>query len=414
MLLKRMLMNSLVSSWQGKWDSGILGEYLSFWELATFCRLVAARRWVFHAVPSVQKSGITIELKGRQVQDKHLRSVANMRLLHVLDLTACPVTDSGLAVLVNLPTLESLILRETRITAKGLSILKQIPNLKTLDVDGTQVDDSDLREHGLLGKKVSVSDVERDANTERTAASDDLVPEMIEIVELNRRLAVLRPETCLPDLAISLNNLGWSRSSPAGISALRESVSINRQLVEQDGKRYLPSLFHALSNLSGALEKQGANDEAFEVLGETIELSRNIPSAGSGIDLALNFQRYSELASHLARQDEAIAAAREAVEIFRETAGGSPDASMLRAWFVQSLDNLGLRFLEAGRHDEALAALDEALQIARARDELRIGTRDLISVLKNRAAVLDALGRHAEADEATQEADNISSSLPKR
>jgi tetratricopeptide (TPR) repeat protein len=76
---------------------------------------------------------------------------------------------------------------------------------------------------------------------------------------------------------------------------------------------------------------------------------------------------------------------------------------------ASSLNNLSLRLSNLGRREEALAAIEEAVTTYRALAAERPGVfrNDLISFLRTRARLLEALGRQAEADAARREADGL-------
>ena len=65
--------------------------------------------------------------------------------------------------------------------------------------------------------------------------------------------------------------------------------------------------------------------------------------------------------SDLGRREDALAAAREAVEIRRRLAADRPDAFLPD--LAVSLNNLGNHLSELGRHEDALAAAREAVTL---------------------------------------------------
>ncbi len=405
-LATRALSRYLVPSWKGKWDIAILGQYLEWKELSTFARLVASRRWKFSAVPSIRKTGITIELKGNRVTDKHLKSLSRLRTVHVIVLTDCRVTDVGLSHLARVASLECVVLSHTSVTDAGLIHLRALPKLQTLDVDGTLVSDSGLRAAGLLDKKFSLASIEKDAREKSAAAADDAVPTSVEIVEINRRLAAMRPDVCLPDLAISLNNLGWGRVSEQAVIALQESVTINRRLVARC-EDHRPALYNGLSNLGLVLDKQGRYDDAITAIVEAIEVFEQISDNQASTDLALALQRLGNLYRKVNRDDEAVRPTRESVEMFRRRVETLPNAFMLHSWFVSSLNDLGTLLHSLGHREEALAVLTEAVGVSRQLTVSGTGRWDLITSLKNLEKILTDLGRHQEAQATNREAQNL-------
>jgi hypothetical protein len=67
----------------------------------------------------------------------------------------------------------------------------------------------------------------------------------------------------------------------------------------------------------------------------------------------------------VAREEEAMTAALEAVDICRELARAGPDA--FRSALATALNNLSLRLSRLGWSEEALAAIQEAVDLYRER-----------------------------------------------
>ena len=312
----RALARYLVPWWSGKWDLPILGKYLSTGEKRCYARLVASRRWEFFAVPSVRKIGITIELRGRSISDKHLASLPDLPSLHALVLTDCSVTDDGLKQLGRFPSLECLVLTRTSVTDRGVEALRSLPHLQTLDVEGTTVRDSALHDAVLFDKKFSLAEVESQAKEERASASSDLVDVNVEIVELNRRLAAMRPAACLPDLAVSLNNLGWARQSEHGVKALEEAVEINRRLLDATpSDDYRGALATSLGNLGSALQRLERWEQAAEATQQSIDVHRQLSAdPNQDTEMAVLLRQLGELYAKADRREDAARATGEAVE----------------------------------------------------------------------------------------------------
>jgi tetratricopeptide (TPR) repeat protein len=111
--------------------------------------------------------------------------------------------------------------------------------------------------------------------------------------------------------------------------------------------------------------------------------------------------------SNLGRHEEALAASREAVDIRRRLVQVGPDA--FHPGLATSLNNLGIRFSNLGRHEEALAACREAVDIRRHLAQTRPDAflPDLATSLNNLGSDLSNLGRREEALAASQEAVDI-------
>jgi tetratricopeptide (TPR) repeat protein len=123
--------------------------------------------------------------------------------------------------------------------------------------------------------------------------------------------------------------------------------------------------------------------------------------------LALRLGTFTVRLSNLGRHQAALAASQEAVDILRQLAQTRPDACLPElAW---SLNNLGNRLSNLGRHQEALAASQEGVDIRRrlAQTWSDAFLEDLASSLNNLGEDLSNLGRHEEALAPSQEAVDI-------
>ena len=111
------------------------------------------------------------------------------------------------------------------------------------------------------------------------------------------------------------------------------------------------------------------------------------------------------LALHnMGRHQEALAAAQEAVDIRRKLYADNPDA--IRPALAGSLNNLANRLSDLGRHREALEAAQEAVTMYRelAADNPAAFRPALAMSLNNLAKMLHNMGRHQETLKAVREA----------
>ena len=116
----------------------------------------------------------------------------------------------------------------------------------------------------------------------------------------------------------------------------------------------------------------------------------------------------------LGRREEALAATKEAVEIYRKLAEKNPEAFLPD--LATSLNNLGLILRELGRREEALAATKEAVEIRRklAEKNPEAFLPNLAGSLNNLGAMLRELGRREEALAATKDAVEIRRKLAEK
>jgi tetratricopeptide (TPR) repeat protein len=108
--------------------------------------------------------------------------------------------------------------------------------------------------------------------------------------------------------------------------------------------------------------------------------------------------------SALGRREEALKAIQEAVEIYRRLADRQPDAFL--PGLAGSLRRLGFQLSALGRRAEALEVTQEAVELYRrlAAQHPDAFLPELAASLTNLGSQLSALGRRAEALEVTQEA----------
>jgi tetratricopeptide (TPR) repeat protein len=116
-----------------------------------------------------------------------------------------------------------------------------------------------------------------------------------EAVDLYRRLAAQRPDAFLPDLAMSLHNLGnvlseMGRRAEA-LQATQEAVEIRRRLAAQRPDAFLPDLASSLGAYGLVLRGLGRSAEAAAAFAEGLRailpFVRALPAAFGGLAGAL-------------------------------------------------------------------------------------------------------------------------------
>ena len=188
-----------------------------------------------------------------------------------------------------------------------------------------------------------------------------------EATRLYRELAAGNP-AFLPDLADALVNLGIRYSElgrrQEALAPAEEAVRLYRELAGRQSR--LPArprrraeqprqpLQRAGAPPGGAGPRRGSRPDLYR------ELAGRNPAFLPDLASALNNlgNRYSELG----RRQEALAPAEEAVQLYRELAGGNP---AFLPNLASALNNLGIRYSELGRRQEALAPTEEAVRIRR-------------------------------------------------
>ena len=121
-------------------------------------------------------------------------------------------------------------------------------------------------------------------------------------------------------------------------------------------------------------------------------------------NLSMSLSNLGNRLSAIGKHEEALAAAQEAASLRRALAEKSPDT--YNPDLAASLTNLGNCLSAIGKHEEALAATQEAASLRRALAEKSPDAYnpDLAGILNNLGAFLNAIGKHEEALAATREA----------
>ncbi len=105
---------------------------------------------------------------------------------------------------------------------------------------------------------------------------EDALAAAEEATGIYRRLAAERPDAFLPDLAMSLNNLG-GRLSELGrredaLAAAEEAVEIRRRLAAERPDAFLPDLAGSLNNLGNRLSELGRREDALAAAEEAVTI----------------------------------------------------------------------------------------------------------------------------------------------
>jgi tetratricopeptide (TPR) repeat protein len=162
-----------------------------------------------------------------------------------------------------------------------------------------------------------------------------------------------------------------------------------------------------LNNLANRLSDLGRREAALAAAEEAVALYRALAAARPDAftpALAMSLNNLANRLSDLGRREAALAAAEEAVALRRALAAARPDA--FTPDLAMSLNNLANGLSALGRREAALAAAEEAVALYRALAAARPDafTPDLATSLNNLANGLSALGRREAALAAAEEA----------
>ena len=246
---------------------------------------------------------------------------------------------------------------------------------------------------------------------------------------------------CLADLGLALWHQGRRTSS---LSTRHRAITQLRRLVAVDGRHRL-TLIRVLVQQADQLRHEDRNEGALYLLDEALDLLKAMAgNAGAGLELdfALALSGRAKTLQSLGRLDEAAFAATGAVTVFRRLADVNvfydrdlaqarqveADVRAVRAEWRAALEaqsetvaihrrlvrmspeRHGLELIRAlirfaricrdagSRTADALAALDEAIEMARAPRYERVRDRLILTARSIGADLLDAAGRPGEAE----------------
>jgi len=189
-----------------------------------------------------------------------------------------------------------------------------------------------------------------------------------ESVDIYRRLTDERPGEFLKELAQSLQGLGLHFSAlrlrEEALSAMREAVDINRHLAAEQPDAFLPDFALSLNDLGGRLTELGRHEEALAAAREAVEIYRRLVEdrklEAFRSDLAIALGSLGIYLHKFGHYEDALVAGQEVVDIRRCLAATQPDDL---EGLALSLCLLSSWFGELGRNEEAAAAAYEAVEI---------------------------------------------------
>ena len=191
-----------------------------------------------------------------------------------------------------------------------------------------------------------------------------------EALQIRRELAKHNPEEYLPDVATSLNNLGvllrYTNNLKQAQDYQEEALQIRRELTKQNPEVYLPDVAASLNNLGNLLrdtnDLKQAQDYYEEALQTHRELARKNPKAYLP-DLATSLNNLGSLLSDTNDLKQAQDYYEEALQIRRELAKKNPEAYLPDV--AASLNNLGSLLSDTNDLKQAQDYYEKALQILR-------------------------------------------------
>ena len=240
-----------------------------------------------------------------------------------------------------------------------------------------------------------------------------------EALDIRQRLATANPDTYLPDLARTLNNLAnlqvdLSRENLGRYGEAeknhKEALEIQRRLADSNPDAYLPDLAMTLNNIANLQVDLGRYGEAEKNHKEALEIRRRLADSNPDAylpDLAVTLNNIAVLQVRLGRYGEAEKNHKEALEIRRRLADSNPDAYLPN--LAMTLNNIANLQRKLGQYEGAEKNYKEALEIQRRLADYIPDTYliDLAMTLTNLANFQKKLSRYDEAEKYQKEASKI-------
>ncbi|MBX3336947.1 MAG: tetratricopeptide repeat protein [Nitrospira sp.] len=191
-----------------------------------------------------------------------------------------------------------------------------------------------------------------------------------EALHIRRRLADANPDTYLPDLAATLNNLGYLYRNRHDIAAAQaaydEALDIRRRLAAANPETYLPDVAGTLNNLGILYRDRNDVAAAQAAYDEALAIYRRLAGANPDTylpDVAMTLNNLAMLSSDRNDVAAAQAAYDEALAIYRRLAGANPDTYLPD--LAMTAVNLSIFYLKSlPDQDKSLAHAGEALTAA--------------------------------------------------
>lgn len=204
-------------------------------------------------------------------------------------------------------------------------------------------------------------------------------------------------------------------SLPLTTSVLADfSLVVNQSLLSRFSEEHTEQRAGLLSSLSIRLGNLNRREEALAAANQAVALFRTLVCAGSDEfkpQLADSLNNLGIRLNGLGQREAALAASVEAVDIFDALEDTCP--GKFTPNFAMSLNNLSVRYSKVGRREDAVVASQKALELHRRLVSRHSDayTPELAMNLHNLSSRLGELGRPEEALAACKEAVDIYSDL---
>ena len=231
-----------------------------------------------------------------------------------------------------------------------------------------------------------------------------------EALEIRRKLAEKNKEAFLPDVAMTLNNIGLLQDNLGRYEEAEESYKeawgIFRKLAEKNKEAYLPYVAGTLNNIGMLQSNLGRYEEAEVSYKEALEIRRKLAEKNKEAylpNVAMTLNNIGALQYNLGRYEEAEESYKEALGIYRKLAEKNKEAFL--PYVATSLNNIGVLQRNLGRYEEAEVSYKEALEIYRklAEKNKEAFLPDVAGTLNNIGIQQRNLGRYEEAEVSCKE-----------
>ena len=203
-----------------------------------------------------------------------------------------------------------------------------------------------------------------------------------EVLQALQELAQQNPEAYLPEVAISLNNLGVLLSDTNDLKKAQdyyeEALQTHRELARKNPEAYLPDVAASLNNLGSLLSDTNDLKQAQDYYEKALQILRELTQQNPEVylpDVAASLNNLGVLLCDTNDLKQAQDHYEEALQIRREFAKQNPEAYLPDVAMTQQ--NLTIFYLRLEKKEDAEKAYQEAHDIYQELASLHHGTYEI-------------------------------------
>jgi tetratricopeptide (TPR) repeat protein len=196
----------------------------------------------------------------------------------------------------------------------------------------------------------------------------EALPLYAEALGICRQLAATNPQSYLPDVATSLNNLAVLHKNlneyETALGEYEEALEIYRQLAASNPQSYLPYVATSLNNLANLHYGLNQYERALGEYEEALKIRRQLAASNPQTylpDVASTLNNLAVLNQALNEYETALGEYEEALEIRRQLAASNPQSYLPDV--ASTLNNLANLHSDHNEYETALGEYEEALEI---------------------------------------------------